>query len=430
MESGDRSQIVRGRALLACLAAAANKGQSSRIRNLSKEEWAALVLEAKEHGLAPLLFERLKDPELRSAVPAGVMEKFERAYYFVLKQNMRRYHEFKTVLAAFRDANIPLIALKGAHLAEAVYRNPGVRTMTDIDILVGKNDLERAETVLRGLGFQASSSIGRIDREVECGLSRELPLYYKRGGIFFDVHWTLEDPASPFAIDIEGLWARAQTIDVAGARTKGLSPEDLILHISLHTAYHDKFRAGLMPLCDVAEIIRKRGADMDWAALERRALEWKAGKWVYITLLMARDLLDAPVPDGFLDNLKPKDFSSELASLARAKIIAGNEESSPLSPNLTLLWGGKPLRKKVAAYFRRLFPGREHMVQMYPAASGGMKLYFYYGVRMKDLFRRYGLKSVYRMYVRGSWSMVRDKDKRETLAQRDNALMDWLTLPR
>jgi len=427
MESCGGSRIEKGRALLDCLAAPANAEKSARIRNYSREEWAALVLEAREQRLAPLLFERLKDPEIRPAVPAGVMEKFERAYYAVLKQNLRLYHEFKTALAAFREAGIPLIVLKGAHLAEAIYGNPGVRPMTDIDILVAKDDLEKAETVLRGLGFQASPGIGRIEREVECGLSRELPLHSKPGGIFFDVHWTVEDPASPFAIDVEGLWARAQTIEVAGVKTRGLSTEDLILHMCLHTAYHDKFRAGVMPLCDAAEIVQKRGADMDWAALGRRAFEWKAGKWVYVTLRMAKDLLKAAVPDEFLERLKPADFNAEIAALARAKIMARDEELSPLSPNLTLLWGGKPLPQKASAYLRRIFPRREHMVHMYPASGRGLRIYYYYAVRLKDLVRRYGLKSVYRMYVVTSWRMLRNKPERTRFAKKDSVLTEWLS---
>jgi hypothetical protein len=420
------SPAIGTKLLLDCLAAAAGRESAKKLGSFSSEDWESFVGLANRHGLGPLLYSRLKALGPAAAVPPEVIRKFEPSYRYNLKRNIKFFHEFAKLALAFQREDVPLIALKGTQIAESVYGNPGVRPMADMDVLVKKNDLDKAEHLLKGLGFITSDYIGRIERDVECGISRELPPYYKPGGVSVDVHWTLEDPASPFAIDVEGLWARARAIEVSGIETRGLSSEDLILHMCLHTAYHDKFRAGLMPLCDVAEIIRKCGSDMDWAALERRTLEWKAGKWVYLTLLTARDLLRAPVPDGFLERMKPVDFYPEIANLARAKIMARDEQFSPLSPNLTLLWGGKPLGQKAAAYLRRLFPGREYMARMYPAANRGFMIYFYYLVRLKDLSRRYGLKSVYRMYVHGSWSLVRDKNMRDTLAKRDNVLMDWL----
>jgi hypothetical protein len=67
------------------------------------------------------------------------------------------YQELQTVLKTFkfRAAGIDVIVLKGAFLAELVYRNIGLRAIGDIDLLVKKEDLGKVKRVLIQLGYQA-----------------------------------------------------------------------------------------------------------------------------------------------------------------------------------------------------------------------------------------------------------------------------------
>ena len=55
-----------------------------------------------------------------------------------------------------------------------------------------------------------------------------------------------------------------------------LCPEDLLLHLCLHTGgdEHDPFLLGLRPLCDIDGVIRRQ--TVDWDALGARARSWRA----------------------------------------------------------------------------------------------------------------------------------------------------------
>ena len=130
--------------LLACL-----KGQEPGDRQV---DWPSVAELARRHSLEPLLYHRLEREQKLSRVPAPEREQLRKAYYLNADRNIRRYHQLQPVLAALRDRGIPVILLKGACLAEIVYRNIALRPMRDVDLLVPKTELARARTALLEYG--------------------------------------------------------------------------------------------------------------------------------------------------------------------------------------------------------------------------------------------------------------------------------------
>jgi hypothetical protein len=67
-------------------------------------------------------------------------------------RNMRRCHELSKVLRILQNDGIPVIVLKGAALAEVVYGNIALRSMSDVDLLVKKGSIKsRGKTAGDGL---------------------------------------------------------------------------------------------------------------------------------------------------------------------------------------------------------------------------------------------------------------------------------------
>ena len=118
---------------------------------LTDEEWIALIEMATWHGVAPLLYQRLKAPPLAGCVPDGVRERLRGLYLNTAACNMRLYEELRPLLLALRAAGIPVIVLKGAYLAEQVYRNIALRPMGDIDLLVPASLAREAWRVIKSL---------------------------------------------------------------------------------------------------------------------------------------------------------------------------------------------------------------------------------------------------------------------------------------
>jgi hypothetical protein len=116
-------------------------------------DWDDIVEGSMRHGILPLLYWNLKRIDDGKDVPAEVMTNLRIVYYKNAVLNTLRYDELSKILIAFNDAGIDVIVLKGAFLAETVYKNIGLRPMSDLDLLIKKGDLQKAEKELVQLRY-------------------------------------------------------------------------------------------------------------------------------------------------------------------------------------------------------------------------------------------------------------------------------------
>jgi hypothetical protein len=94
-------------------------------------------------------------------------------------------------------------------------------------------------------------------------------------------------------VDIEGLFARGQTIHLFGKPVRTLSPTDQLLTVAVHGGKHLWHQ--LRWLCDVAKSAAVAG--VDWRELRERAREWRVERMVRVGLHLAQDLVDADLPE-------------------------------------------------------------------------------------------------------------------------------------
>jgi Uncharacterised nucleotidyltransferase len=407
--------------LLYCLRVVPDEAGDARLETLSSSDWDVLTEESGRHGVAPLLYHRLRTFHSDIPIPANVMARLRHIYLQSAARSMHLYHELRKVLGLLRDANIPVIALKGAHLAELVYGNIAIRPMGDVDILVHKDDLVRVEETLLVMGYAPAEyhrQIAEDNYHFVYGLpNREL---------FVEVHWNILPSMYRFKIDIDGQWERSRQAIIAGVEISVLCPEDLLLHLCLHTSIIHLFGMGLRPLYDIFETIRYYGKEIDWKQVQLHSEQWGEAKCAYLTFRLARELAGASVPDDLMKAIKPSDFDERFMVLAKERIFVDGQPSSDglsLSPDIAQLWGSKRLLDKGGLFLRKAFPSPEQMTRMYPARSDSIRIYFYYPVRIKDLLLRNG---------RQVWRLLRWNEGMRGLAKQRNDmthLKDWLMSP-
>ena len=138
--------------LLDCLHQDESRISAARLAALSPADWQLFLALAKEQKVDSLLYHRLTSRGWAEAVPAEVLSTLQAAYHANAVKNLRLQSELASVVAALHDGEIPVIALKGAHLALAVYDQPALRMMTDLDLLVPTRDLETAAAILEEIG--------------------------------------------------------------------------------------------------------------------------------------------------------------------------------------------------------------------------------------------------------------------------------------
>jgi hypothetical protein len=393
------------------------------LAGLPPDQWKTILGLAEWYNILPLVYRQLRVLGLAACVPVHVWRAAETAYRRNAARSTMVSYELSRVLAALEKDGIPAIVLKGAHLANAIYGNSALRTMADVDLLVHWADLPRAAERFRAMGYTPAE-------ERESGLPdalyHALPPFNKQDAPPFEVHWHIIWPISPdrcvasaFTPALEGLWARARAEDLGSVRALVLCPEDLVLHLCLHMAYHS-FRFGPRALYDLAVTLRHYGQEIDWSQVRSRAGEWGLGRCVYLVLVLAHELLGAAVPDGALAALQPNSLQPWVLDWAREQVLASPDAGLPPLHNVVRVGEAAGLGK-VLTLLRIVFPSPRVLAALYSLPASSWRLYFYYPVRVRDLVRKYGRVS--RQLLRGDRELLAAAES----ASRANALWDWLT---
>lgn len=284
-----------------CLAARSelNGEEEQRLGRLLRSgvDWERLWAEAADHDVGPLVAATLgRRKEIE--IPTGWTSRADRHVYATLLRNTALAEDLNEVTSALRGAGVDSLAVKGVVLAETIYGNLALRPAADVDILVRPDDLRAARSVLRSLGFDhRSEPLGD-----EWTHSHHDEPYFRRTArrdVCLELHWALW-PADRFRAD-PGVWERARPVEVGGSTIRTLSREDTLLHLAIHRT---RSPLRLRSLCDVAELLRRDGAELDWEAVSERAAATGARTALYAVLSLSKRLLDAQVPPHVLARVR------------------------------------------------------------------------------------------------------------------------------
>ena len=166
----------------------ANAGRLSEL--LGQVAWDPLLAELELQRLVPLLGGRVLELAGTSAPAAfadAVAEQTEAA------RQAGGLMELTTlrVAAALETAGIANVPLKGPLLARSLHGDPGARFSRDIDVLVGREDLQRAAAALEPLGWRLERGAGEP--------VLHLALAHESGLPEVELHWRLHWYETEFA---------------------------------------------------------------------------------------------------------------------------------------------------------------------------------------------------------------------------------------
>jgi len=204
-------------------------------------DWNGVVETAEGESLAPALgFVWKSAPPER--MPPAVGERLRRHLVEGTARHLGLSGELGRLLKAFGRGHVPVIPLKGPVLAETLYAHPALRPCSDLDLLIGREHLERVDELLQRLAYHrvADAHSFRFDVAYDHATVYEAP-----SGIHVDLHWSLlsEPRYSWNEREAQAVWDRAVRIRVAGEEALGLCPEDLLLYLSIHLACTIRSRA-------------------------------------------------------------------------------------------------------------------------------------------------------------------------------------------
>lgn len=387
----DIRSSLGARALLEVLGHAGDASLSERIAALPPAQLDEFLRLAFEHDVAPLVHRSLQSSGALDALPATECARLESDRRGTALENLRKYGEFNRIAQALGRNGIPVIALKGLHLAELVYADISLRSMSDLDLLVPAERLGEAYKVLQALEYGTVESMRGAVQDILATSKCELGLAHRRSNLWLELHWTLSEPPERYAGLLEDAWRTAVRVKLGDADASVLSPELLLVHVCVHLAYSHVFVSTVRALCDVAEIVRVHPG-LDWAAVSGIARKHGFARGVAATLRLAADNLAVQVPEAVRETLGVDTLDPVLLADAAEHLLSSIDIPHELrtGPNVVAVAGGDRLAERLALLWNRVFVTPAELTLLYGVPEGSPWLGFYYVVRLRDLARKYG----------------------------------------
>jgi hypothetical protein len=255
--------------------------------------WPYVLRTADAHGVLPLVHRALAatpdcdvPPEVFDTLAADARrdEMHNRTFAGVLEQ----------ILGACEHASVEVMPFKGPVLTELAYGDVAAREIRDLDVLVRREDLDRAAAVLASLGFRRISDKTRPPSADDYHLFVREQAETRRGRVRVDLQWRIMGPEFAFPIDDDTLWKRLESVSWHGRRVRALPVEELLLLLCVHGSKH---RWELLKwIADVAHLIQRR-RDLDWQRLYEAARDAGLARMLSVGLIMAFRVLAADVDE-------------------------------------------------------------------------------------------------------------------------------------
>jgi hypothetical protein len=205
-----------------------------------------------------------------------------------------------------------------------------------------------------------------------------VPPFSHKSGARIELHWNIVVPDSPIKPDLDGLWERARFIKLDNVEVLAFSPEDLFLHLCIYACSHLQTGLDLIPLFDLAELMKTSADTIDWSLLMERAASWGGRKCVYLMLLLVRDLLGEAPPDRIMPEMKPADYRPVFLDEALEQIFEASPPAQIMRLRIGLLLKikkSKRIKNKISALFKAAFPSKEYLARFYSVSFSSPKIY-------------------------------------------------------
>ena len=267
--------------------------RARKIRELASVQldWAQVVALAQTHGTLPLLMRNLAEicPD---SIPPAIRAHLHDQERGIATRNLQMTSELLALSDLFDKRRMPMVPYKGPALAQQLYGDLNLRMSDDLDILVHRQHVPEAISILESRGYTLPTQIRHLSSPY-VRLDHHF-LMTRADGEVVELHWAFTPPSLSFDFDIEALWNRLGSIVIGGKMLPAIQAEDLALILPVHGA--KDFWQRLIWIVDIAQLLH-RFPHVDWQQVIDQAKRCGVVRAVLVALFLANDVLDAPLPE-------------------------------------------------------------------------------------------------------------------------------------
>lgn len=311
--------------LVACARARLDPTTAERVRELSQtvRDWSTVLDLARRHRMIPLLHLHLS-AAADDSVPAPVLATLREEFSANAARNLTLALELLAVTDLLESNGIRALPYKGPALAQCVYGSLAARQMKDLDILLRPADVDRAVSLLETRDYTAVTRVlpgaRRLGLEYQRVLARD-------DETIIELHWSVVPRSMAPAVALDDLWPNRLHTAILGKALPSPSHEDMLVVLCIHGSKHRWAR--LEWICGVAEMLRSK--PLDWIRVLGRARQWHARRMLGAGLVLASELLDAPVPDPVIAAVGRDRRIAALATEALDQLFADDDSADSQS---------------------------------------------------------------------------------------------------
>ena len=334
-------------------------------------EWPGVMAAAQAEGFAPLLYAALRRLHLIDAAPASIGAALRAAYARSLRRTGGQMMALRGLLERLAADGVRVVVLKGPALGTLLYRDPAVRPMIDIDLLVPATSLPQATAALHELEYVASAPFQGFEfaqsEEGELGFVKRTP-----PAAVVDLHWhVFTVPGYAASVLTEWFWEQTTSATIADCPVLVFDHEALLLHLSVHNYVHHTDRS-LRRLLDVALLLHRHGDEMDAEILWRGACAIGMG---HVLERMLRDVQD----EWEVSTAALAERLQRVGVAAPAKAPTGADIDALRSPlrHLAIGMSMADARRGVRYVVREMFPHTHYLRTRYGMRRDWHAPYYY-----------------------------------------------------
>src|SRR5256885_3215 len=286
--------------------------------------WTHFLDLAVDHGLIPLLAERVKSLDLPSIPPASRV-RLQELQRSLTVSTLQLTAELFRVLHQFSISKIDVLITKGPALSVRCFGNPGLRQYSDLDLIIRETDIRRSTQAMMDLEYEPRVPLSAIDAKRGAG---EYAFRKRDSDALVEFHTERTFRYHPRRLQIEKLFQRRTSVVIDGRQVPALSLEDELILICVHGAKH--FWERLMWIADVAALVSAKQAP-DWIRAITIAKEARPERMLFLGVRLASEILGAPLPEELDARVKTDRAVAKLANQIK------NRLASPQSPDAGVL---------------------------------------------------------------------------------------------
>jgi hypothetical protein len=208
--------------------------QESVSRVSSWNRFVSLVI---RHRLVLVIYSIIKELAIELPEEAEKQLKqyvdLERKKNFILNASLVKLNE---VL----EKELKVLWFKGVVQSQRMYNNPLLRSYSDLDLFIDKNDLYQVDQLLRSQGYVPANNWTNYSKSHFSKYSeiiKEIGYLNEKTKVFIDVHWNLVFAKQLLPYSFSEIYQDSIELDLHGKKVRTLSDEHNFFYLNIHGCF-------------------------------------------------------------------------------------------------------------------------------------------------------------------------------------------------